>query len=403
MVIPSFYRLSFKKISEVTLLIGKVYSSEFKSYQDEKTGRIVTQLTTNGSNNFHFYFTDNSFTNGNNEILFLSDRASMASNIFNLFKMDLHTGEMTQLTDEKVGITPGYITKTPESDLVVYVTGNKIRKLNVTTLENQIIYEEKGRVHLGHPHISPNKRYVGIARNEEAEIERGANYKGFKETMYATKKGWITLISLDGDEAVNVYEDTHWLGHFQFSPDDDTVAMFCHEGPWNLVHQRIWILDLITRTVKACFRQGEDDCVGHEFWTRDGLIFFDNRRKGHDGTITVNKTQATIQDEHTNQVPYIGFVDKKGYIKRKLDLPYYCNHYHSNEQNTLLVGDEVEDLVLISIEGDKAEIETLCTHHTSWITQNTHCHPTFSWDNKNILFTSDRDGVCNLYLINLEE
>jgi len=386
-------------------VIGQTYPSEKREIQDEKTGRVIWQLTAGDSNNYHFYFTDNSFTLGDKEIYFLSDRGSAVPEIYNLFKMDLETGTMTQLTDEPEGIVPSSHTKTPDSQLIAYVTGKQIKVLDTTTNVNTVVYEESGEVHLGHPFFAPHKKYLGLARNEKVPISRGANYSGFKETMYATKKGWITLVYLDGsNKAVDVWEDTHWLGHFQFAPDDSTLAMFCHEGPWNLVHQRIWLLDIVTGKVEPCVRQVEDDCIGHEFWTEDGLIFFDNRRKGHDGTITSDKTQATIQhaqEPEPEQIPYIGWADKTGKVVRRIDLPYYCNHYHSNRENNLLVGDEVEDLVLIHLEGEEARLETLCTHQTSWYTQQTHCHPTFSWDNQKILYTSDRDGKCQLYLIHL--
>ena len=381
-------------------MIGKEFPSEIKEYIDSKTGNVVKQLTSNGSNNFHFYFTDNSFTADDKEIYFLSDRSSSKPKIYNLFKMDLQTGKMVQMTDESEGISPSFHTKPPESDIIVYVTGRLVKKLDVTTMDTSVLYEEKPGIKLGHPHISADKKYVGMARNEKVEIERGANYKGFKESMYATKKGWITLIHMDGSGAFDVFEDTHQLGHFQFSPFNSSLATFCHEGPWNLVHQRIWLLDIRARSVQPVYRQEEDDCIGHEFWTNDGKIFFDNRRKGHDGTITVHKTQATIQiNLETKQVPFVGFVDEDGKLIRKIDLPFYCNHYHSNKENTLLVGDEVDDLVLIDISGETATIQTLCTHHTSWNTHQTHCHPTFSWDNEKILFTSDREGVCNIYLV----
>ena len=52
------------------------------------------------------------------------------------------------------------------------------------------------------------------------------------------------------------------------------------------------MFNTVTRHVKPCFIQEEDDSIGHEFWTRDGLVFFDNRGRGHDGTITSDKTQA---------------------------------------------------------------------------------------------------------------
>jgi oligogalacturonide lyase len=81
-------------------------------------------------------------------------------------------------------------------------------------------------------------------------------------------------------------------------------------------------------------------------------------------------------------------------------MPYYCNHYHANNDNTLLVGDQTDHLVLIDVKDEKKpKIETLCSHGTSWVKQRTHCHPTFSWSCDQILYTSDKDGTCNIYII----
>lgn len=137
--------------------------------------------------------------------------------------------------------------------------------------------------------------------------------------------------------------------------------------------------------------------IGKEF-----PLEYKERRKGHDGTITVHRTQETIQKSHASgQIPFVGLADEEGNLIGQIDLPFYCNHYHSNFNNTLLVGDEVGDLVLIDTLREKATIQTLCSHNTSWDTQHTHCHPTFNWNNEKILFTSDREGPCNLYLIEL--
>ena len=80
-------------------------------------------------------------------------------------------------------------------------------------------------------------------------------------------------------------------------------------------------------------------------------------------------------------------------------MPFYCNHYHANPGNTVLVGDDVDDLVLIDISGQAATLQTLCSHGTSWRTQSSHCHPTWSWDGAQILYASDRGGKVNLYLV----
>jgi len=65
----------------------------------------------------------------------------------------------------------------------------------------------------------------------------------------------------------------------------------------------------------------------------------------------------------------------------------------------VLVGDDVDDLVLIDISGDKATQTTLCSHGTSWHTQSSHCHPTWSWDGTRILYASDRGGRINVYMV----
>jgi len=277
-----------------------------------------------------------------------------------------------------------------------------VRVLDTTTGMVQTIYEESGDYVLGAPSIASNRRYAAFVRNEEVHVPRGPNYSGFKERFYRVKDGRITVANLDGSGAWDVLRDTHQLGHFQFSPDDPTIATYCHEGPWNLVTQRIWLLDFCSGRPFPCFRQDEQDSVGHEFWTRDGLIFFDDRGPGHDGTITSDRTQAVARHVAVNQnamTPFVGLADRTGRVIRRIDMPYYCNHYHANPDNSILVGDDVDNLVLIDISGDSASPEVLCAHGTSWHTSTCHCHPTWSWDGSRILYASDRDGKINLYLV----
>lgn len=385
---------------------NRTWKSEIREIKDEKTGKRIQQLTQTG-NNYHLYFTENSFYKESSQIIFRSDRASGEDKaphedpLYNLFNLDLETGEITQLTEEPVSIDNA--TKTPKGDLVVYVAGNKIRTLNPKTGEIRTIYQEKEAFNVGTPSISKDRRYIAFCRNEKVNVRRGPNYTGFKERFYKVKDARITLVCLDGSGWFDVFKDTHQIGHFQFCPADSTIGMLCHEGPWNLVTQRMWVLDFVSRDVWPIFRQNEEDSIGHEFWTQDGLIFFDNRGPGHDGTITSDRTQAVVTDVAVKAqgdfIPFVGLSDKYGNILRKIDMPFYCNHYHANPDKTLLVGDDVDDLVLIDISGGKAALEVLCNHKTSWHTQSAHCHPTWSWDGRQILYASDYGGKVNLYLV----
>jgi oligogalacturonide lyase len=386
-------------------MIGQKWRSEIREFKDEKTGRTIKQLTSIG-NNVHLYFTENSFDAHKNEIIFRSDRASGEDKaphedpLYNLFRMDLDSGEIVQLTDEAMSV--GSMTKTPDSRIVVYTTGNEIKKLDTESGEISTIYQETDNFWVGAPSISANRRYIAFCRNEKVQVARGPNYTGFKDAYYLVKDGRITLAYLDGSDCFDVFKDTHWLGHFQFCPDDSTLAMFCHEGPWHLVTQRIWLLDFVSREARPCFRQQEQDSVGHEFWTRDGYIFFDDRGPGHDGTITSDRTQAVathVAVKQETMIPFVGLADRNGNVVRRIDMPYYCNHYHANPDNTVLVGDDVDDLVLIDISGEEAKLEVLCNHKTSWHTSTAHCHPTWSWDGSRILYASDHGGRVNLYIV----
>jgi oligogalacturonide lyase len=396
-------------------VIGARWKSEIREFKDEKTGLTVKQLTTTG-NNVHLYFTENSFDANRNEIVFRSDRASglnrapHESPFYNLFRMNLDSGEIVQLTDEQEqteGDDTGSIhsvTKTRDSQIIVYRTGNDIKKLDVETGKNSVVYEETGNYNMGSPSIAPNRRYVAFSRNENVHVVDGPNYTGFKERFYRVKDGRITLAYLDGSGWFDVFKDTHQVGHFQFCPIDSTIGSYCHEGPWNLVTQRVWLLDFVSREAHPCFRQDEQDSVGHEFWTQDGYLFFDNRGPGHDGTITSDRTQAVATNVQINQnvmIPFVGLADRAGNVVKRIDMPFYCNHYHANPDNTILVGDDVDDLVLIDIGGKEAKLQVLCNHKTSWHTQTAHCHPTWSWDGKQILYASDHGGHVNLYLVKL--
>lgn len=387
-------------------MIGTVYPSEKRTYTDEKSGAQITQLTNQGIN-YHFYFTENSFDLDGKTIYFLSNREHEGTEICNLFKMDLDSGEMVQLTDDPLGVEVGRITKTPDGEYVAYVTGSQLRLYNTKTGENKLLYEEKNHMLLQNLSFSCDKQWIGFNRNEDVDAlpDGGPNYAGFKEKMFATKDGRVSVIRLDGSEFHDVFRDTHWLSHFQFSPDNPDIAMFCHEGPWNYVQQRIWMINMNTGDIWPCFRQTEDDCVGHEFWAQNGDVIFDNRRGGHDGTISNSKSQVYASEHVSAEIPYFGFAHKDGKVYRKINMPFYCNHYFANGDLYMFAGDAVDDILLIQpAEDGTAKMKILAHHNTTWHYQRSHCHPTFSWDGKKLLYAADTDEWHdNLFLVDVPE
>ena len=86
-------------------------------------------------------------------------------------------------------------------------------------------------------------------------------------------------------------------------------------------------------------------------------------------------------------------------------MPFYCNHYFANSDMSLFVGDAVEDILLIKPEEDgNAKMKVLANHNTTWHYQRSHCHPTFSWDGKKLLYAADTDEWHdNLFLVDVPE
>ena len=77
-------------------------------------------------------------------------------------------------------------------------------------------------------------------------------------------------------EVKTIHRSTDWLNHFQFSPTDPTLLMFCHEGPWHEV-DRIWTIRTDgSRLTRVHTRTMNMEIAGHEFWGADGkTIWYD--------------------------------------------------------------------------------------------------------------------------------
>jgi len=63
-----------------------------------------------------------------------------------------------------------------------------------------------------------------------------------------------------------------WDNHFQFSPTDPNMLMYCHEGPWQN-NDRVWMINIDgSNLFKVHARTMINEIWGHEFWSADGTM-----------------------------------------------------------------------------------------------------------------------------------
>jgi len=217
----------------------------------------------------------------------------------------------------------------------------------------------------------------------EVDLLRG--YVGFNETWEAMPHSKIIRVATDGSGGEAVFEEKYWIGHVNTSPTRSNLITFCHEGPWEKVDNRIWCMNVESGEVwKIRPRTHEGEKVGHEYWYADGE------------TIGYHGTKA-------DRSAFLGHIHYDNTDQVEVNFSSHTGHIHSNDEN-LIVGDGGGVIKLWKWNGETYDgPRILCEHRSSLQTQHSHPHPRFSSDGKEVLYTSDITGYCNIYLVDIPE
>jgi len=361
----------------------RLYPSEKRPLQDPETAAHILQLTNWRGHSNHLYFTTTSYLPGGREIVFASDR----DNRQNLFKVDIESGEIVQLTDATRELSGLAACASPVRREVYFFDDRELKAADADKFEETTIYRvPNDRV----PSIltpSPDGRFLAFAERTDLGWEIGPQYQGFEEMLAESPPTTIRVVEIATGKNWAAYEDPAWCSHVNFSPARPDLICYCHEGPWQQVKQRMWIVTADGSQRYALRPQDERDAVGHEYWLGDGEhVAFHNwhREKGH--------LMGWIRYDNTGLV--------------ELPFPEGSSHFQSNSDNSVQVGDGRADhpyILLWRIAGGVGKPRKLVRHQSSFHIQRAHPHPIFSPDNKWVLYTSDATGYCNVYLAKAEE
>lgn len=353
---------------------GQIYPSESICFQDETTGVKIRQITDQASIHHHPFFIVPAYDDAMQRLIFVSHRTGRPE----IFAEERANGKLIQLTErEDIGEYSVY----PSHDgrYVYFTAGRGAYRVHIETLrEEQLVdfgeisLREAGMVAdaMGTTALSFDDRYWAIRFSVNAEA-------------------CLALIDTSsGEHEVILKRDT--IAHLMFCPDDADLLYYA--GP---LKDRVWILKRDGTGNRRLYQRAPGEWITHESWIpgQRELAFVDwnkgiraiNVDTGVERRVaSFNAWHAICNRDGTMMVADTNFPDIGLQLFNPLDgagLPItLCYPGASNEGAHWNGPFPYED----------GPIKVYAPQHT-------HPHPSFSPDNRVVVYTSDRTGHAQVY------
>jgi oligogalacturonide lyase len=375
---------------------------------DPDTGARVTRLTPIDVTCHRNYFYQKCFTNDGRKLVFGGEFGPTED--WNYHLLDLQTGEAVQLTDQPEENTFGGFLSPDDRHLYFVRAKRQLIRLSLDTLQEEVAYVvPDGWVGYGTwVANSACTKMVGIEIRASDWMPL-TDWQKFREMFFRKPRCRLIRIDLQTGARETIHEVDCWLGHPQYRPFDDKTVAFCHEGNHDLVDARMWFIDEDGTNLRCGKQHAPGESCTHEFWVPDGSAMV---------YVSYSKGQAER---------WIRALDPITLQDRALTVMPPCSHLMSNHDGTLIVGDgcaspaDVDDKAGYAIGVDPylhlfdlkagtgtgaASTRRIARHDSSWGVykgdrQVTHPHPSFTPDEKQVLFSCDKSGEPGVFLAEL--
>jgi len=366
---------------------GSVHPPEISSYRDVATGARIWQLTRHPSINHLPYFLSSAFTPDGEALLFTSYRTGTAQ----LFEVRLSGGEIRQLTAGEP-IHPYSPALAPDGETVYFVRGGSIWRLDRRTLAERCVAEFAG-AQLGECTLDVRGEYITAA------FKRGS------ETGLVTGRADGSLWRLIPFPRTVIHPQYHpleanWL---EFAADPaprmyrvrrDGAGLECllEHGPEDWITHETFLGatgDLIfVRWPQALYRLD---------WTSRAVCALTDYKVWH---VSPNRAGTRIVCDTNHPDEGLFEIDVATGARRRICLS------ESSNQGTQWAKDRpatAEDLAAAWGGAGAGALSWLeVPVDTVYGPQWTHPHPSYSPDERRVSFTSDRTGLPQVYVVELE-
>lgn len=214
---------------------ASVHSSELQEFQDTQTGAHIYQLTNDTSINHNLYFLTSSFTPDQAHLIFTSYRSGKP----NFFKLEFPNGDIVQLTDaDDIHGYSGVISK--DGTELFYTQADTIKAIHLDTFEERVLAEfpDGG---LGECSVSADERFIVTA-------------------MKRDDKSHITVTATDGSGGEVIWTSPdQTIIHPQFHPKHpDLIAYSGDPAP------RMWTIRRDGTGNRSLYQHDNNEFLVHE-------------------------------------------------------------------------------------------------------------------------------------------
>jgi len=364
---------------------GDHLAPEKTKFTDPETGHTVRQLTGSTGHDHHLYFTATSFLPDGERLVFSSDRSGKMDH----YEMVVETGEIRQLTDVQGTLRSNLSAIDPRGEWLYYWEDKQLKAISFETLEDRLLYTlPEG--HRGGPlSMSGDGSQLAFAVMPTLELKSQTEkiYSGMKEMFERCDHSDVVVVKTDGSGDWVAYHENCWVTHVNVCPADRDLILYCHEGSWADVAQRMWLVRSDGSERRLLRPQEPEDALGHEYWLDDGVTVGYHGRRGPE------------------KEGIFGLINKDGTDCREYVLPAPSNHCQSTHDGRRHITDGLGGQPYIWEIHPREDGTATCTkvvkHGGTFEMQIGHPHPIISPDDKWVLYTSDRGGRCNVYLAEL--
>lgn len=394
------------------MAVGDVIRNEFEAFVDPDTGAALERLTPRGTLCHHMRFNQRNITRDSMFLLYSMELNGMRR----ICAMNLENGLAVQLTHGRdVADYTGVFSA--DDRYLYYLQANTIWRINLFTLLRERVYAPKRPWTVKTFTLDSVGAHIAVTETKDAHLPtflEASDWTAFSLSALAAPLSRIVVVSVANGDAREVIQQRQWLGQAQIRPRDPDTILFCHEGPYDAIDARLWLVQADGTGLRCAREQPDDLIVTQEFWWPDGSrIGYYYAETGPGGTTSMRSIDPETGAEEVVAAcsPYVHCMcgrsgryivgDSSG-SREPLDR---LERENGLDPKAALSqdGDDAGDYIYLVDTLMQHEFK-LCHHGSTWSlkygnTQDAHPHPYLSDDGRWVFFTSDREGKPAVYRV----